>query len=141
MQADATDHVHAAAAPLPRALRVQVVEDLPRVQNLLRELIEEPGRFEIAAIAGSEEEALRQFDAQHPDAVVVDLALREGSGLGVIQKIRGRDSGARPLVIVLTNHALPVLEAACLRAGADHFLDKSRDFQRVRTLLEGHAAH
>ena len=42
----------------------------------------------------------------------------------------------RPLLIVLTNHALPVLETACLNAGADYFLDKSRDFHKVRTLLE-----
>lgn len=116
-------------------LRVQVVEDLPRVQALLRELIEESGRFEVAAVADSEDEALRQFDALGPDAVVVDLALRAGSGLGVIHAIRSRGGSSQPLVIVLTNHALPVLEAACRRAGADHFLDKSRDFHKVPALL------
>jgi CheY-like chemotaxis protein len=118
-----------------RALRVQVVEDLPRVQVLLRELIEEPGRFEVTGMSDSEDEALRQYDAYQPDAVVVDLALRAGSGLGVVQRIRSR-GGRHPLVIVLTNHALPVLQTASLRAGADHFLDKSRDFHRVRVLLE-----
>jgi CheY-like chemotaxis protein len=123
----------ASASP---TLRVQVVEDLPRVQALLRELIEESGRFEVAAVADSEDEALRQFDALKPDAVVVDLALRAGSGLGVIHAIRSRAVPAQPLVIVLTNHALPVLEAACRRAGADHFLDKSRDFHKVHGLLE-----
>ena len=117
-------------------LRVQVIEDLPRVQALLREMIEESGRFEVTAVADSEDEALRQFDSLHPDAVVVDLALRAGSGLGVIHAIRSRQGRAQPLVIVLTNHALPVLEAACRRAGADHFLDKSRDFHKVHGLLE-----
>lgn len=125
-----------ASAP---ALRVQVIEDLPRVQALLRELIEESGRFQVTAVSDSEDEALRQFDALRPDAVVVDLALRAGSGLGVIHGIRSRNTGAQPLVIVLTNHALPVIEAACRRAGADHFLDKSRDFHKVHGLLE-HAA-
>jgi CheY-like chemotaxis protein len=123
-----------------RVLRVQVIEDLPRVQAMLRELIEEPGQFEVSAVADSEEEALRQYDELNPDAVVVDLALRAGSGLGVIHAIRGRTRAYRPLVIVLTNHALPVLEAACRRAGADHFLDKSRDFDKVRPLLEQAAA-
>ncbi len=123
-----------------RPLRVQVVEDLPRVQALLRELIEESGRFQVAAVADSEDEALRQFDALHPDAVVIDLALRAGSGLGVIHAIRSRASASPPLLIVLTNHALPVLEAACRRAGADHFLDKSRDVHKVHLLLEKEAA-
>jgi CheY-like chemotaxis protein len=120
----------------PRAVRVLVVEDLPRVRTLLRELIEEPDRLEVAAFADSEEEALQRFDDLHPDAVVVDLKLRAGTGLGVVHGIRKRAPGVPPLVIVLTNHALPVLETACLQAGADHFLDKSRDFLKVRPLLE-----
>jgi CheY-like chemotaxis protein len=123
-------------APPGRALRVLVVEDLPRVRTLLRELIEEPERLEVAAFAETEEEALRCFDDLRPDAVVVDLKLKAGTGLGVIHGIRRRATAPQPLLIVLTNHALPVLETACLQAGADHFLDKSRDFQKVRPLLE-----
>ena len=118
------------------ALRVLVVEDLPRVQVLLRELIDEPGRFEIAGMAETEHDAIRQFEALQPDALVVDLNLRQGTGLGVIMAVRRRQAQRRPLLLVLTNHALPVLEAACLSAGADYFLDKSRDFHKVRPLLE-----
>ncbi len=121
------------------ALRVLVVEDLPRVQQLLRELIDEPGRFEVAGLAESEEEAIAKFDLLLPQAVVVDLNLKSGTGLGVIAGLRRKHTSPPPLLIVLTNHALPVLEAACLKAGADYFLDKSRDFHKVRTLLE-HAA-
>ena len=119
-----------------RALRVLVVEDLPRVQVLLRELIDEPGRFEIAGMAETEHEAIEQYHALQPDALVVDLNLRQGTGLGVIMAVRRQQRPDRPLLLVLTNHALPVLEAACLNAGADHFLDKSRDFHKLRPLLE-----
>jgi CheY-like chemotaxis protein len=122
-------------------VRVLVVEDLPRVQVLLRELIDEPGRFEIAGMAETESEAIRQFEALQPDALVVDLNLRQGTGLGVIMAVRRRPAARRPLMLVLTNHALPVLEAACLAAGADYFLDKSRDFHKVRPLLEQARAH
>jgi CheY-like chemotaxis protein len=130
------DASSASTLPAARALRVLVVEDLPRVRTLLRELIEEPDRLEVAAFAETEEEALRRFDELRPDAVVVDLKLRAGTGIGVVHGIRARAAAPRPLVIVLTNHALPVLESACLQAGADHFLDKSRDFHKVRPLLE-----
>lgn len=120
----------------PRPLRVLLVEDLPRVQALLRELIAQPGRLEVAGLVDSEADAIRQYQELAPDAVVIDLNLRSGTGLGVIMALRRLQRTARPLLIVLTNHALPVLEAACLNAGADYFLDKSRDFQKVRTLLE-----
>jgi CheY-like chemotaxis protein len=118
-------------------LRVLVVEDLPRVQTLLRELIEEPGRFEVLAVADTESQAIAQYRELRPDAVIIDLSLRQGTGLGVISALRRDDVGSRrPLLIVLTNHAFPVLDTACRNAGADHFLDKSRDFRKVRSLLE-----
>lgn len=117
-------------------LRVLIVEDLPRVQAALRELIHDPGRLEVAAIADSEHEAIAAYRALTPDALVIDLSLREGNGLGVLAAVRSHAAARRPLLIVLTNRAFPVLEAACRRAGADHFLDKSRDFPRVRGLLE-----
>jgi two-component system, OmpR family, response regulator len=117
-------------------LRVLIVEDLPRVQTLLRELIDEPGRFEVLAVADTEAQAIADFQALQPDAVIIDLSLRNGTGLGVISALRRGGKHKRPLLIVLTNHAFPVLEAACRSAGADHFLDKSRDVPKVRGLLE-----
>lgn len=127
----------AAAAGIP-SLRVLVVEDLPRVQNLLRELIHDPGRIEVAGMVETESDAVAQYERLRPDAVVIDLNLRQGTGLGVLLALRRmqRADLPRPTLIVLTNHALPVLQQACLNAGADHFLDKSHDFHRVRTLLE-----
>lgn len=117
-------------------LRVLIVEDLPRVQTLLRELIDEPGHFEVLAVADNEAQAIADYQALQPDALIIDLSLRQGTGLGVISAVRRGESGRRPLLIVLTNHAFPVLEAACRSAGADHFLDKSRDVPKVRGLLE-----
>lgn len=120
------------------ALRVLIVEDLPRVQAALRELIDEPGQLEVAGVADTEAQAIEDYQSMLPDAVVIDLSLRQGTGLGVISALRRgpRADGRRPLLIVLTNHAFPVLETACRNAGADHFLDKSRDFRKVRMLLE-----
>ena len=121
------------------ALRVLLVEDLPRVQLMLRELIEEPGRFEVVGVADTEEQAFALYEQREPEVVVVDLNLRSGTGMGVLQRIRQRKSAVRPLLIVLTNHTLPVLRNACEKAGADHFLDKSREFAQVRTLIEERA--
>jgi CheY-like chemotaxis protein len=83
--------------------------------------------------------ALRQFEALQPDAVVIDLALRAGTGLGLIQSIRRRQGERRPLLIVLTNYTQPTIASACLKAGADHFLDKSREIMRVHLARRRHS--
>jgi CheY-like chemotaxis protein len=120
-----------------RAVQVQIVEDLPRVQQLLRQLVEQPGRFEVTGIDDTEHEAFQRSQSQPPDALVVDLNLRQGSGLGLIHAVRKLygASPTGPLIIVVTNHTMPVLEAACIKAGADHFLDKSRELPRLAALL------
>lgn len=121
-----------------RPVRVQIVEDLPRVQQLLRQLVEQAGDFEITGIDDSEKDALARMAAAPPDALVVDLNLRQGSGLGLINAVRHRlPSGAvAPLIIVVTNHTMPILQAACLKAGADHFLDKSRELTQLPRVLQ-----
>lgn len=93
----------------------------------------------IAAIdqAGSPAEAMAAVELQEPDAVVLDLHMPGGSGLDLLHQLRGRE--ARPLVIVLTNHAEDHYRRRCLDGGADHFLDKSSEFDRVQELLEGWA--
>src|SRR5258707_586001 len=52
-----------------RPVQVQIVEDLPRVQQLLRQLVEQPGRFEVTGIDDTEQEAFQRSQAQPPDAL------------------------------------------------------------------------
>lgn len=120
-----------------RPVKVQIVEDLPRVQQLLKSVVEQPGRFEVTGIDDTEHAALQRYGDDPPDVIIVDLNLRQGSGLGVIHAVK-RMAGAQagPLVMVVTNHTMPVLQAACMKAGAHHFLDKSRELPKLRQLLD-----
>jgi CheY-like chemotaxis protein len=61
-----------------------------------------------------------------------------GGGLAVIEAVR--EDERRPTVVVFTNLADDEVRAAFLARGADHFLDKSREFDRLAVLLEGLAA-
>jgi len=67
---------------------------------------------------------------------VVDVQLREGNGLGAVRNARKRWMTAIPsLIIMLTNHAFPLVRQRCLAAGADHFLDKIRQFDQLVPLI------
>ena len=91
-------------------LRVLLVEDSPLIRERLAESIAEPGRIEIVGQADSEQAAIGMLAAAPWDAMVLDLQLRHGTGLGVLRALISR----RPpnvKFIVLTNYAFPQYRA------------------------------
>lgn len=119
------------AAPL----RVFLVEDSPSVRDRLIDFLAEPGKVDVVGFADTESEAVRQLWSERVDVAIVDLNLREGTGMGVIESLREAPSSPKPTVVVLTNYAFPEFETACRERGADYFFDKSTQFGALKVLL------
>ena len=112
-----------------------VVEDSPQIAERLVELVSVPDRVEVVATAATEDEALAACDKHTISLAIVDLQLAQGTGFGVIRRLRAA-TGANPAcIVVLTNHAVPALKVAAFEAGADYFLDKSKDFATIPRLI------
>jgi len=112
-----------------------VVEDSPQIAERLVELVSVPSRVEVVATAATEDEALAACDRYTISLAIVDLQLAQGTGFGVIRRLRAA-TGANPAcIVVLTNHAVPALKVAAFEAGADYFLDKSKDFATIPRLI------
>jgi CheY-like chemotaxis protein len=117
-------------------LRILLVEDSAPLRLRLAELLTEPGVMRVTATADTEAEACSLIAGQDFDALVVDVELRQGSGINVVRNARARwVEPPLPLIIVLTNYALPTVKDRCLAAGADHFLDKMRQFNQMYPLI------
>ena len=71
----------------------------------------------------------------HPDIVITDIQLKEGSGIDVVRKIRAQPYTPRPRIFVLTNYAFPEYKRQCTVAGADEFFDKSSEYDRFLSLM------
>ena len=106
------------------ALRVYVVEDSALVFERLRESLQEIGA-EIIGNADDAASAIAAIDALRPDVVVIDIALREGTGLHVLKEIDELPEEDRPVRVVLTNFNRQWYRDAAKRLGADYFFDKS----------------
>jgi DNA-binding NarL/FixJ family response regulator len=120
-------------------VRVVLVEDSPLLRERLAESLGVPGRIEIVAHADGEAAALERLRAIEWDALVLDLQLRQGNGIGLLRALQGiRPAGT--VIIILTNYAIPRLRERSLALGADHFFEKARDFNRVHEVLEALAA-
>ena len=132
-----TSSSDAALAPVVRLeTRILLVEDSVPLRERLSTLLTEEGVMRVTATADTEAGAIELISERDFDVLVVDVELRQGSGINVVRKARLRWLDAPlPLILVLTNYSLPTVKARCLAAGADHFLDKLREFERLRPLI------
>ena len=112
-----------------------VVEDSPQIAERLVELVSVPDRVSVVATAATEDEALAACDRHTIDLAIVDLQLAQGTGFGVIRRLRAAAGDHPACIVVLTNHAVPALKVAAFEAGADFFLDKSKDFAAIPRLI------
>lgn len=115
-------------------MNVFLVED----SNLLRErLIRTLAGIEGIHVSGhsdTAEGAIEGIQLKHPDAIILDIRLRQGTGFQVLQACKV--PGKAPLVIVLTNFAYPQYRKKYLEAGADFFFDKSNEFDQLVVVLK-----
>ena len=125
-----------ASAHSERVLRVFLVEDSAAIRERLTETISSLNHVQVAGHAETEAAAIAALQAEPCDAVVLDLQLRQGHGFNVLKALRSDPNTARVIVLVLTNHATPQYFARSIELGADHFFDKSREYDQLCVALE-----
>ena len=117
-------------------MKVYVVEDSAVVRERLLEMLREIEDVEVVGEAESYDAAVVGILKTRPDVAVLDIKLADdrGSGIDVLTAVRKGLPGIR--AIVLSNYATPQHMKASADAGAEFFLDKSEDFERITEILE-----
>jgi len=119
-------------------LQVLLVEDSAVICNLIANIVNNVAGVSVAESVGSEADAIEAVNHGNVDVVILDLQLRKGTGFGVLRAMR--KMAQQPAVVVLTNFALSTYRDSALALGARHFLDKSRDYERLPVILRELAA-
>jgi DNA-binding NarL/FixJ family response regulator len=118
------------------SLRVLLAEDSTLLAARLTELIRRLPDVELVGTVDSEADTLSHVASETPDVLILDLHLRSGSGFGVLRALsRARATGQRPKIVILTNFGLPEYRREAEAFGVEAFLDKSRDYFRLPSLL------
>jgi DNA-binding NarL/FixJ family response regulator len=111
--------------------RAYIVEDSPTIRDNLIETLQELASVEAVGTAETEQEGklwLAQNDA-YWDLAIIDLFLREGSGLNILEAGRHRRPGQK--MVVLSNHATNDVRWRCAQLGADAVFDKSTEIDAL----------
>lgn len=109
--------------------RAYIVEDSSTIRDNLIETLKELAQVEPVGATESEHEAKRWLAANDWDLAIIDLFLREGSGMNVLDACRARRPNQK--VVVLSNHASRDVRWRCAQLGADAMFDKSTELEKL----------
>jgi DNA-binding NarL/FixJ family response regulator len=119
--------------------KIIIVDDHPLVREGIRTLLNGQNDFQVCGEAASAHEALELMRKNLPDAAIVDLTLKDSSGLDLIKDIQIRFP--RVLVLVLSMRDEGFYAERVLRAGARGYVTKEEGAEEVlrglRRILDG----
>lgn len=112
-------------------LKTYIVEDSAVIRDSLIATLHELTPVQVVGFAEDEPMASRWLAQAENDAdlVIVDIFLKRGSGLGVLQS--AARTPQRRKFVVLSNYATPDMRRKCLALGADHLFDKSTEIDAL----------
>jgi DNA-binding NarL/FixJ family response regulator len=112
-------------------LKTYIVEDNPTIRENLIGTLEELARIDAVGTADTENEgkAWLAENRNNWDLAIVDLFLKQGSGLGVLAACRDRPSTQK--VVVLSNYATADIRQRCAQLGVDAVFDKSNEIDAL----------
>jgi DNA-binding NarL/FixJ family response regulator len=113
---------------------VFLVEDSPLIRERLVRMLEAIPGVKVIGHAETPAEAIDQIIVAQPNVVILDIKLKGGSGIKVLQAVKLHMPAI--IVVMLTNYSTPQFRSQCVQAGADYFLDKTHEFQNIAAILE-----
>lgn len=114
--------------------RVLVVDDDPAIVEMLVELLERDGRFEVRTAATGFDAGLRTKEF-HPDVIVLDYMLPDINGNAVIRSIRADASLADVKIIIVSGVVNRDDVKSLIHCGADEFLQKPFSIEQLVRLI------
>ncbi len=119
--------------------RVFLVDDHPLVREWLTNLIHQQADLMVCGEAESAAEALERISALKPEVAIVDISLKDSSGLELIKDLK--QACPQVAVLVLSMHEESHYAERALRAGAKGYIMKRETTRKVitaiRQVLEG----
>ncbi len=116
-------------------LKILLIDDTAIVLQQLQVIISELNNVSHTEAVLSAEEGLKLMEGYEPDVMVLDINMPGMNGIELLKKLNQSGEG-KPVIIMLTNNSYAGYKDECLRLGADFFLDKSRDFLMIPSIIE-----
>lgn len=112
---------------------ILIVDDAPLIVKWLQQTLKGLPAVDTIREAGSYHEATLILSSFHPDIVLLDINLPDINGIELLRYIKSKDPSI--IVIMVTNQSGEFYRTRCKELGADYFVDKSAEFDRLPEML------
>lgn len=116
-------------------MQVLIVDDSAIVRHRLAEMVESVKHVTVVGQAPGATQAILALRELRPHLVILDIQMPDGDGVAVLEAAKELDPA--PAVVMLTNYVDDYHRLRCRAAGADFFLDKSKQFEEIPRILLG----
>lgn len=114
-------------------LVVLVVDDSALIMDKMIGILGDIENIRIVFQANDHAEAIAIVEEAEPDLIVMDIFLQGQISFDLLKFLRSNYPALQ--TVVITNHAGQHYRDRCLRMGAHHFFDKSKDFDRIQEII------
>jgi two-component system nitrate/nitrite response regulator NarL len=120
-------------------IRVVIADDHPILREGLMRLLEDDGGFEVVGQAADGAEAVRLAREQHPDVLLLDLAMPRASGLDALRELSASGAGPKVLLLTVAIDDAQIVEALELGARGVVLKEAATEllFKAIRSVVAG----
>lgn len=104
---------------------ILLIDDHPLFRKGIAQLIQTAAEFKIIGEASGGKEGIEKAISLQPDMILLDLNMKDMSGIEVLTELKATDLDARIIMLTVSDHADDLV--AALRAGADGYLLKDME--------------
>ena len=112
---------------------ILIVDDSYLIIEGLTDMLNELEQVDSISHAFTVTAAIEILEQSPPDIILLDINLPDTSGIELLRIVKEKYPNI--MVVMLTNNANDYYRQLCLKLGADHFVDKSKDFDMVPDII------
>lgn len=114
--------------------RVMIIEDDLAIAQLHQRYLEQMQDYEVVGVATTKMEAMLQLEVLQPDLLLLDVYLPDGTGLEILQTLRGQSLEC-DVILITAARDVETLQLA-MRGGVVDYLLKPVIFPRLESALK-----
>jgi DNA-binding NarL/FixJ family response regulator len=114
-------------------MKIVVADDSSLWRDRIKSILIDINGVFVVGEAENGVDALQIIREKEPDLAILDIRMSGMNGIEVLKKIR--ELNMKVKVCMLTNYPYPQYKRRSIEAGADYFLSKTEDFEKINNVI------